>query len=87
MLITEQINSDDSSSVQEMEHLLDDLTKNIKAIITSGQDNLHMLNETKASIQKPSSHSEHQTADDLVMQRTKQILHGTVEFAILCTFL
>jgi chromosome segregation ATPase len=35
-----------------MEHLLDDLTKNIKAIITSGQDNLDMLNETKASIEK-----------------------------------
>jgi hypothetical protein len=35
-----------------MKHLLDDLTKNIKAIITSGQDNLDMLNETKASIEK-----------------------------------
>jgi hypothetical protein len=35
-----------------MEHLLDDLTKNIKAIITSGQDNLDMLNETKAGIEK-----------------------------------
>jgi DNA-directed RNA polymerase subunit N (RpoN/RPB10) len=33
-------NVKNSSSVQEMEHLLDDLTKNIKAIITSGQDNL-----------------------------------------------
>jgi hypothetical protein len=42
-------NVKNSSSVQEMEHLLDDLTKNIKAIITSGQDNLDMLNETKAS--------------------------------------
>jgi hypothetical protein len=35
-----------------MEHLLDDLTKNIKAIITSGQGNLNMLNETKAGIEK-----------------------------------
>ena len=45
-------NVKNSSSVQEMEHLLDDLTKNIKAIITSGQDNLDMLNETKAGIEK-----------------------------------
>jgi hypothetical protein len=30
----------------------DDLTKNIKAIITSGQGNLDMLNETKAGIEK-----------------------------------
>jgi hypothetical protein len=35
-----------------MEHLLDDLTKNIKTIIASGQDNLDMLNETKAGIEK-----------------------------------
>jgi ferritin len=40
-----------SGSVQEMEHLFDDLTKNIKTIIASGQDNLDMLNETKASIE------------------------------------
>jgi hypothetical protein len=45
-------NEKNSSSLQEMEHLLDDLTKNIKAIITSGQDNLDMLNETKAGIEK-----------------------------------
>jgi hypothetical protein len=31
-----------------MEHLLDDLTKNIKTIIVSGQDNIDVLNETKA---------------------------------------
>jgi hypothetical protein len=41
-----------SGSVQEMEHLFDDLTKNIKTIIASGQDNLDMLNETKAGIEK-----------------------------------
>ena len=41
-----------SSSVQEMEHLLDDLTKNIKAIIASGLNNLDILNETKAGIEK-----------------------------------
>jgi chromosome segregation ATPase len=35
-----------------MEHLLDDLTKNIKTIIASGQDNLDMLNKTKAGIEK-----------------------------------
>jgi hypothetical protein len=35
-----------------MEHLLDDLTKNIKTIIASGKDNLDMLNETKPSIEK-----------------------------------
>ena len=45
-------NVKNSSSVQEMEHLLDDLTKNIKTIIASGQDNLDMLNETKAGIEK-----------------------------------
>ena len=45
-------NVKNSSSVHEMEHLLDDLTKNIKTIIASGQDNLDMLNETKASIEK-----------------------------------
>jgi hypothetical protein len=54
IVIIEEVvdNVKNSSSVQEMEHLLDDLTKNIKAIITSGQDNLDMLNETKASIEK-----------------------------------
>ena len=41
-----------SGSVQEMEHLFDDLTKNIKTIIASGQDNLDMLNVTKAGIEK-----------------------------------
>ena len=41
-----------SGSVQEMEHLFDELTKNIKTIIASGQDNLDMLNVTKASIEK-----------------------------------
>jgi hypothetical protein len=45
-------NVKNSSSFQEMEHLLDDLTKTIKAIIASGQDNLDMLNETKAGIEK-----------------------------------
>jgi hypothetical protein len=40
-----------SGSVQEMEHLFDDLTKNIKTIIASGKDNLDMLNETKAGIE------------------------------------
>jgi phage shock protein A len=35
-----------------MEHLLDDLTKNIQTIIASGKDNLDMLNETKSSIEK-----------------------------------
>jgi hypothetical protein len=35
-----------------MEHLLEELTKNIKTIIASGQDNLDMLNETKAGIEK-----------------------------------
>ena len=45
-------NVKNSSSVQEMEHLLDDLTKNIKTIIASGQDNLDMLNKTKAGIEK-----------------------------------
>jgi hypothetical protein len=34
-----------------MEHLFDELTKNIKTIIASGQDNLDMLNETKAGIE------------------------------------
>ena len=54
IVIIEEVvdNVKNSSSVQEMEHLLDDLTKNIKAIITSGQDNLDMLNETKAGIEK-----------------------------------
>jgi hypothetical protein len=32
--------------------LLEELTKNIKTIIASGQDNLDMLNETKAGIEK-----------------------------------
>ena len=41
-----------SGSVQKMEHLFDELTKNIKTIIASGQDNLDMLNETKAGIEK-----------------------------------
>jgi hypothetical protein len=41
-----------SGSVQEMEHLFDDLTKNIKTIIASGQDNSDVLNETKACIEK-----------------------------------
>jgi hypothetical protein len=45
-------NVKNSGSVQEMEHLLDDLTNNIKIIIASGQDNLDMLNETKAGIEK-----------------------------------
>jgi hypothetical protein len=45
-------NVKNSSSVHEMEHLLDDLTKNIKTVIASGQDNLDMLNETKACIEK-----------------------------------
>ena len=45
-------NVKNSSSVHEMEHLLDDLTKNIKAIIASGKGNLDMLNETKAGIEK-----------------------------------
>jgi ferritin len=45
-------NVKNSSSLQEMEHLLDDLTKSIKIIIASGQDNLDMLNETKAGIEK-----------------------------------
>lgn len=45
-------NVKNSSPVQEMEHLLDDLTKNIKTIIASGQDNLDMLTETKAGIEK-----------------------------------
>jgi hypothetical protein len=45
-------NVKNSSSVHEMEHLLDDLTKNIKTILASGQDNLDMSNETKASIEK-----------------------------------
>ena len=54
IVIIEEVvdNVKNSSSVQEMEHLLDDLTKNIKAIIASGQDNLDMLNETKAGIEK-----------------------------------
>ena len=54
IVIIEEVvdNVKNSSSVQEMEHLLDDLTKNIKAIIASGQDNIDMLNETKASIEK-----------------------------------
>jgi predicted RNase H-like nuclease (RuvC/YqgF family) len=34
-----------------MEHLLDDLTKNIKTSIASGQDDLDMLNKTKAGIE------------------------------------
>ena len=45
-------NVKNSSSAQEMEHLLDDLTKNIKTIIASGQDNSDVLNETKACIEK-----------------------------------
>jgi hypothetical protein len=54
IVIIEEVvdNVKNSSSVQEMEHLLDDLTKNIKVIIASGQDNLDMLNETKARIEK-----------------------------------
>ena len=45
-------NVKNSSSFQEMEHLLDVLTRNIKIIITSGQKNLEMLNETKKRITK-----------------------------------
>ena len=54
IVIIEEVvdNVKNSSSVQEMEHLLDDLTTNVKAIITSGQDNLDMLKETKAGIEK-----------------------------------
>jgi hypothetical protein len=35
-----------------MEHLLDVLTRNIRIIIESGQDNLEKLNETKEGIEK-----------------------------------
>ena len=45
-------NVKNSSPVQEMEPLLDDLTKNIKTIIASGQDNMDMLTEPKAGIEK-----------------------------------
>ena len=45
-------NAKNSSSLQEMEHLIDELTKNIKIIIASGQDNLDVLTETKAGIAK-----------------------------------
>ena len=45
-------NPKNSSSLQEMEHLIDELTKNIKIIIASGQDNLDLLTETKAVIEK-----------------------------------
>ena len=45
-------NVKNSNYVREMEHLLDDLTKNIKTIIASEQDNLDILNETKADIEK-----------------------------------
>ena len=41
-----------SSDVQEMEHLINELTKNIKIIIASGQDNLERLIETKKGIAK-----------------------------------
>ena len=40
------------SSVQKMEQLLDVLTKNIKLIIGSGEDNLERLNEAKKDIEK-----------------------------------
>jgi hypothetical protein len=45
-------NVKNSSSVQEMEHLLDDLATNIKTIIASGQDNIDVLNKTKTGIEK-----------------------------------
>ena len=45
-------NVKNSTSFQEMEHLLDELTKNIKTSIASGQDNLDMLDDTKAGIEK-----------------------------------
>jgi hypothetical protein len=41
-----------SSDVQEMEHLINELTKNIKIITASGQDNLKRLNKTKKGIKK-----------------------------------
>ena len=40
-----------SSSVQEMEYLLDVLTKKIKTIIASGRDNMDILNESKEDIE------------------------------------
>jgi hypothetical protein len=39
-----------SSDVQEMEHLINELTKTITIIIASGQDNLKMLIKTKEDI-------------------------------------
>ena len=45
-------NVKNSSSFQEMEHLLDVLTRNIRIIIASGENNLKMLNETKEDIAK-----------------------------------
>jgi hypothetical protein len=54
----------------EMEHLIDDLTKNIKTIIASGQDNLDMLNETKASIEKE-------------IKQTRLAINGCVCFYVL----
>jgi seryl-tRNA synthetase len=41
-----------SSDAQEMEHLINELTKNIKIIIASGQDNLLRLSETKEGIER-----------------------------------
>jgi hypothetical protein len=45
-------NVKNTRSFQEMEHLLDVLTRNIRIIIESGQDNLEKLNETKEGIEK-----------------------------------
>ena len=45
-------NVKNSDSVQKMEHSLDDLTKNIKTIITSGHDNQVMLGENNAGIKE-----------------------------------
>jgi hypothetical protein len=44
-------NVKNTRSFQEMEHLLDVLTRNIRIIIESGQDNLEKLNETKEGIE------------------------------------
>jgi hypothetical protein len=65
-----------------MEHLLDDLTKNIKAIIASGQDNLDMLNETKAGIEKEIKQTRlaingylDKLEKELIAKKAEEILH------------
>ena len=58
-------NAKNLSSVQEMEHLLDVLTKNIKIIIASGQNNLEVLDEFKRGIEIEIKQTRHAINDYL----------------------